>query len=122
MPYPLSNNPAWAGASPLMDQTPRQRVESVLNQLPPAGSALSAAASQSAQLNATSLVEPLQRINSVMRPYGVEFHIEDPATPPVIRITDRETREVIRQIPAEEAVRLAERLDEVRGRLFATRA
>jgi flagellar protein FlaG len=118
MSHPLTNVPASAGPSPLAELTPRQRIETVLSQLPAAGSALSRLANQSPESVAGSLVEPVKRINRVMHQYGVEFHIQEPLSPPVIQITDRETGELIRQIPAEETLQLAERLDELRGRLF----
>ncbi len=63
------------------------------------------------------LVEPLQRINEVMRNYGVQFELGEFESRVVTRIVDRESGDVIRQIPAEEVLRVAERLGEVQGRL-----
>lgn len=40
----------------------------------------------------------------------------------VIKVIDQKTHEVIRQIPPEEVVNLAKKMDEVRGMLFATKA
>jgi len=40
----------------------------------------------------------------------------------VTRIVDRESGEVIRQIPSEEVLRVAERLGEVQGRLLSLEA
>lgn len=122
MSHPLSNVSSSTLPAPLAELTPRQRMEVVLKQLPAAGSAQAEAAKRAPAVAAESLVEPLQRINSVMRQYGVQFHIEQPSSPPVVRVTDQETGEVIRQIPAEETLRLAERLEEVRGILFSSSA
>lgn len=40
----------------------------------------------------------------------------------VIKVIDQKTHEVIRQIPPEEVVNLARKMDEVRGMLFAKKA
>ncbi|MFC3285194.1 flagellar protein FlaG [Litchfieldella rifensis] len=68
------------------------------------------------------LVEPIARINEVMRPYGVEFHINEYDNRTVTRIIDRESGETIRQIPSEEVLRIAESLDELHGRLIRLEA
>ena len=97
--------------------TPRQQVEEVLATLPTAGGALSQAESSSVALGKGELVEPLQRINEVMRHYGVQFELGEFESRVVTRIVDRESGDVIRPIPAEEVLKVAERLGEVQGRL-----
>ncbi len=103
----------------LQGLTPRQQVERVLDAtLPAAGSALSQAASHQVEQGQQSLVEPVQRINEVMRHYGVQFDLSEHESQVVTRIVDQDSGEVIRQIPAEEVLQVAERLSEVRGRLL----
>ncbi len=115
MSHPIADVSAHAPGSPLNDLTPRQRVEALLANLPTAGGQLS----QAAPPEEAALVEPLQRINEVMRNYGVEFELADVGNRTITRIVDRNSGELIRQIPSEEVLAIAERLEEVRGRLIS---
>jgi flagellar protein FlaG len=118
MVSPLVEATAAQSAAPVNDLTPRQRVEAALDQLPTAGTALNQAKSSQEGPSHGELVEPIQRINEVMRHYGVQFELGEPRSRVVTRIVDRESGELIRQIPGEEVIRVAERLDELRGRLI----
>ena len=64
-------------------------------------------------VSAADLAEPIQRINVAMSQRGLEFDIRQESDRVVTRVIDRESGDVIRQIPAEEVLRLAERLDEL---------
>lgn len=64
----------------------------------------------------------MQRINEVLGSYGVEFHLKEPGPRVVTEIVDRESGEVIRQIPSEEVLRIAERLEQLRGALLREQA
>ncbi len=123
MTSPLSDATASPQASTLPTLTARQRLESVLGNLPLAGDAVAKGAAGGAEsIGRDSLVAPIQRINEVMRPYGVEFELSDETSRLITRIVDRENGEVIRQIPAEEVLRIAERLEALQGRLIQLEA
>lgn len=123
MTSPLTDASASPQASTLPTLTARQRLESVLGNLPPAGGVIAQGAAAGAEaIGRDTLVEPMRRINEVMRPYGVEFELSDETSRLVTRIVDRDNGEVIRQIPAEEVLRIAERLDELQGRLIQLEA
>lgn len=68
------------------------------------------------------LVEPVQQINAVMRPYGVQFELSDDYPQPITRLVDLESGDVIRQIPGEEVLQVASRLEDLRGRLVSQEA
>ncbi|MDT8879208.1 flagellar protein FlaG [Halomonas saccharevitans] len=107
-------------SSPL---TARQRLEGLLGNLPPADEAVArGGAGGATPLGRDELVAPLQRINEVMRPYGVEFELSEATSRLVTRVVDRENGELIRQVPSEEVLRIAERLDELQGRLIRLEA
>ncbi|WP_461481198.1 flagellar protein FlaG [Porticoccus sp.] len=106
-----SNNLAGTSELNLGQLSGSQRVERVLEQLPPA-----ATAEQPASME--TLVKAVQQVNDVVRPYGVEFDIQQKSAKIVTRIIDRETGTVIRQFPSEEVLRIAERLDELAGLLL----
>ncbi|HSH47240.1 MAG TPA: flagellar protein FlaG [Halomonas sp.] len=94
------------------DAAARQRLEGALRQLP------ADAGERADDIGREALVEPMQRINEAMRPFGVEFEQSEEGTRIITRIVDRDSGEVIRQIPAEEVLRVADRLGELQGRLI----
>ena len=80
----------------------------------------SQAAKDKNSANPTELTTSIQRINTVMSQRGLEFEIHQESDRVVTRVIDRDSGDVIRQIPAEEVLRLAERLDELQqGRLIS---
>lgn len=103
----------------------QQRLDTVLAQLGSTRTPLSegeAVAAPVSPASAGELIEPLSRVNEVMRAYGIEFHINEYDNRTVTQIVDRDSGEVIRQIPAEEVLRIAERLGELQGRLIRLEA
>ncbi|NQD80909.1 flagellar protein FlaG [Pseudomonas sp. CrR14] len=52
----------------------------------------------------------------------LNFSVDDSSGRVVVKVTDGATGEVIRQLPSEEALRLAENLEEVRSLLFKAEA
>ncbi|HSP57110.1 MAG TPA: flagellar protein FlaG [Halomonas sp.] len=95
--------------------TPRQRAERVVAELPFAPS--DELSGLQTPMEPGALVEPIQRINNVMRHYGVQFELGEYEPRVVTRIIDRDSGDIIRQIPSEEVLRIAERIDELQGRL-----
>lgn len=52
----------------------------------------------------------------------LNFDLDDSSGKMVVKVTDRASGDVIRQIPTEEALRLAENLEEARSLLFEAQA
>ena len=92
----------------------RQKVERILSQLPTQEGATTPAATWSRD----DLIAPMKKINQVMRNYGIEFELSEESQRTIIRVVDRESGELIRQIPPDEAMTIEKRLDEIRGRLL----
>lgn len=67
------------------------------------------------------LVEDIQEATKAMQ-RNLNFAVDDSTGLTVIKVTDAISGDVIRQMPTEDALRLAERLDEMRSLLFETRA
>ena len=118
MTTPVDNNSVSSLPSQFSYQAARQRVEKVLAQLPAAGAAQESD-SEGRMVEREELVKPVQQINEVLRRYGVEFQLSEDSGRTIIRLIDRENGELIRQIPPEEALNAAQRLEEVKGRLFS---
>lgn len=121
MHSPLIDAFSTRSTSALQDVTPRQRLEGLLEKLPAPGTP-AAQHEQERSINPAELVEPIQRINDVMRQHGLEFDLSDERIRVVTRVVDSQSGEVIRQIPAEEVLRIAERLGEVQGNLLSSQA
>ena len=62
----------------------------------------------------------LSFVQSVKR--NLNFSIDDSSGQVVVKVIDGDSGEVVRQIPSEEVLKLAARLDDVRSVLFETRA
>ena len=52
----------------------------------------------------------------------LDFSLDDSTGRMVVKVTDRASGDVVRQIPSEEALRLAENLEQVRSLLFKAEA
>jgi len=52
----------------------------------------------------------------------LKFSLDEDSGQVIVKVTDSATGEVIRQMPSEEAVKLAQRLEEARSLLFKTKA
>lgn len=68
----------------------------------------------SAVASISSFVQNVQR--------SLNFSIDDSSGEVVVKVTDRDSGEVIRQLPSEEALRLSEQLESLRSLMFETRA
>ena len=68
----------------------------------------------SAVASIASFVQNVQR--------SLNFSIDDSSGEVVVKVTDRDSGEVIRQLPSEEALRLSEQLESLRSLMFETRA
>ncbi|MBZ5488557.1 flagellar protein FlaG [Halomonas aquamarina] len=122
MTSPLTDMITTLSSTSSRTLTPQQRLDSTLTQLSVTdGSATQQGAAADA-ISKGELVEPLQRINATMRPHGLEFEVSEQSSRVITRVVDRESGEVIRQIPAEEVLQLAERLEELQGRLISLEA
>lgn len=98
-----------AGAPASLQQGSEDR-QSALQQVPEVGR-------QSVEEAVSSIREFAQSIQR-----NLNFSLDDSTGRVVVKVTDSVFGEVIRQIPSEEALRLAESLDEVRSLLFKAEA
>ncbi|MCQ4299525.1 flagellar protein FlaG [Pseudomonas songnenensis] len=75
-----------------------------------------------------SLRKPLEAAMSGIQEFAhslqrnLSFALDESSGKMVVKVTDGESGEVIRQIPSEEALRLADTLDEMRSLLFKAEA
>lgn len=128
MTSPLTDTITTLSATPRL--TPQQRLDSTLAQLSmtdnsgaqTGSGAVSGTGSGTTAVTKGELIEPIQRINAAMQAHGIEFDVSDESSRIVTRVIDRESGDVIRQIPSEEVLAIAERLEEMQGRLISLEA
>lgn len=83
-----------------------------------------AASSEQQVVTVASLGEAVSSIKDFVQSIrrDLNFDLDDSTGKMVVKVTDRATGEVVRQIPTEEALRLAENLEEARSLLFKAQA
>jgi flagellar protein FlaG len=66
------------------------------------------------------LQDTVQELNTLVQKMQreVRFSVDDDSGEMVVKVVDRETEEVVRQIPSEEVVQLRQRLEEAAGAIF----
>ena len=95
---------------------------------PPQLPAVTAQASSSqpqAAPDRAQVEEAIAKVKKQVQPVtsnGLDFTIDDSTGKTLVRITDRETGELIRQIPSQEMLEIAQSLDRMQGMLLRQKA
>ncbi|WNL38846.1 flagellar protein FlaG [Halomonas sp. PAMB 3264] len=103
-----SNN----AATPYTPLPPRQQIVE----------GLSRASAVSSPPSREEIEEPMARINEMLRQRGLEFELSEEPTRLITRVIDRETGDVIRQIPNEEVLAVFRHIEEMQGGLISLEA
>lgn len=79
---------------------------------------------QPAQISETELKGAVDKISRFVAATNtdIQFSLDETSEMTVVRVIDRETKEVIRQIPSEEALQIAATLDKLQGLLVKQKA
>jgi len=98
---------------------------------PPAGRAPAAATQTATAVAPTddtgsidALKDAVGKLNQSMQTQSqsLEFSIDEDSKRTIVKVIDQATREVVRQIPTEEALQIAKSLDNLTGLLISQRA
>lgn len=81
-----------------------------------------AADKSSTEPDPEALKETVQQLNAALSNFGLEFSLSEADNRVITRVIDRETGELIRQIPSEEALRMAQSLEKLSGLLLQNKA
>lgn len=83
-----------------------------------------AAASVARPVDRGQLKEAVEKVNKTIRALSqdLQFTVDEQTGIDLVKVVDKETKEVIRQIPSEEMVAIAKRLDELRGLIIRQKA
>ncbi|HTD06444.1 flagellar protein FlaG [Undibacterium sp.] len=71
---------------------------------------------------AEQLTNALKEINKTVASQGIEFSVDSDSHRTVVKIVDRQTNQLIRQIPTKEALEIAKDLDNWHGLLINQKA
>lgn len=76
------------------------------------------------QAGNADVLRAVERINESLPPssQGIEFAVDADSERVIVKVIDRETREVLRQMPTEEALEIAKALDRNQGLLIRQEA
>lgn len=83
------------------------------------------AVQQAAKAPSTDQVnEAVKQLNNAMKTMsqGLEFSVDRDVHKIVVKVVDQQTKEVLRQMPSEEALEIAKALDRVQGLLIRQKA
>lgn len=113
---PLANAPVAASPAP----SPARAAPTV----PEAATAQESKRAASAAELRSSVQDAVKRANETVQVLrsNLQFTVDQATGIDVVKFIDIKTKEVIRQIPSEEMVALARRLDEIRGLLIKDKA
>ncbi len=77
-----------------------------------------------AVVNSDEIIRATSEINDVVAktPHRLHFNLDEDTGRPVVTVIDRETNEVIKQIPAEEVLEISRHLEKMTGLLLKTEA
>ena len=97
-----------------IDQTPPNAVAAR-----PAGTAENQTRNDTEQDRRQKLQDSVEALNEFISPHNtsLRFSIDDESGTVVVKVTDKETKEVIKHFPSEEALELAKALDKLKGLL-----
>lgn len=82
-------------------------------------------AAQQSALSQQDLTQTVEQINEALQMFSsnsLEFSVDDDTESVVVKVVDKETQEVIRQIPSEEVLNIAKALDKLQGLLIKDQA
>jgi flagellar protein FlaG len=114
-------SPVFAADRVVRSETPADSSEAAVELHP-------ALLGQSEEEGVTPSLQPVEEAVSSIQQFAqsiqrnLDFDLDDSSGRVVVKVTDGLSGEVIRQIPTEDALRLAESLEEVRSLLFEAKA
>nr|WP_067287935.1 flagellar protein FlaG [Marinobacterium profundum] len=79
-----------------------------------------AVATENAQLTVQEVSETVEALNSVMQQMerGISFHVDDQSGRQVIQVIDRDSGDVLKQMPSEDLLKLISHMQEMQSILF----
>lgn len=101
----------------------KQMQAKTADQASPSEGLASASAQAARRPGQEELAQSVDDLNTLVQELHRElrFSVDDDSGQMIVKVVDRKTDEVLRQIPAEDVLRLRERLEEATGAIFSDR-
>ena len=97
------------------------RQDATASNTPDSGDSQSSSANLDSGANLDAAVADIQSfVQTVKR--GLDFNVDDSSGEVVVKVIDTDSGKLVRQIPSEELLRLAERLEDIRSLMFEAKA
>ncbi len=128
MQMPISSVSGAAAASPITNSQVRdQQAQAAAAQFKPVETATQQAVQAiKPQADPSEVKDSVAKINKAIQAQaagsGLEFSVDEETGINLVKVMDIQTKEVIRQIPSEEAVHIAQALDKLQGLLVREKA
>jgi flagellar protein FlaG len=101
--------------------TPVGSAQQAAKDLKPSGSSDSTSDAQADSGSIDAAVADIQSfVQTVKR--GLNFNVDDSSGEVVVKVIDTDSGKLVRQIPSEELLKLAERLEDIRSLMFEAKA
>ncbi|MGG7054445.1 flagellar protein FlaG [Nitrosomonas sp. ANs5] len=110
-----------SGGSELLTATPAQTPPMAQQPPAPARAQPEQEAGAETAMQVQQAVAQIQQFTQALA-RNLQFSVDEETGKSVVRVIDVQTREIIRQIPSEEAIQIARTLDKVQGLLFNDQA
>lgn len=120
MQMPISSVSGWTPSSPVTD-TPTRTPEAPPSK-PVETTTQQAVQALNPQAEPSEVKDAVVKINKTIQASGLEFSVDEETGINLVKVMDTQTKEVIRQIPSEEAVHIAKALDKLQGLLVRDKA
>lgn len=116
----LPVNPLMDSARPTPVLTAARPGAAVAEQATRAGAAVDTPAEAVRQATPTELERAVQEVNAALQSFavGLHFEVDSETDKLVVKVVDRDSGEIIRQIPSEETLRIAKMLGQASGLLL----
>lgn len=130
---PVNNGPLTATSVDASTSVAKSGAAAALRQNAPDGSSNSAvvskedavgAARESAATTRERIEEAAERIKEFVQPINdsIQFSVDEDSGRIVVKVIDLQTKEILRQVPSEEALNIANALDRLQGLLIQNKA
>lgn len=120
-----TGKPTSAGLIAEQNTAPTAKQEVVVDQAQHAeAAARGTQQTQQEQPSSRQLHNAVEQVNKTIKTLSndVQFTVDNETGREIVKVVDRETKEVIRQIPSKEMLDIAKRLDELQGLIIRLKA
>ena len=117
-----SSPPGTAAIGNLLPERQTANRATAVDNLPVQSAQTTSATDSTTKPKPEELDQAITAMNEFVKPFNsaLNFSVDQESKTTVVKVIDQSTKEVIRQIPSEEILALADRMDKIQGLLLST--